>query len=108
MKRTNWTAVLVLAGVVLVVVLVGCGLLWMLFRGFGGMMGPGITGPGGMMGRWCPWSGGAGLPGGGNLAVLLVLFVIGLVVLGSLGLLVLGVAWLLRSTRKDENSIGSN
>jgi hypothetical protein len=107
MSRPNWTAVLVFGAVVVLVVVIGCGLLWILFRGFGGMMGPGITGPGGMMGGWCPWCGGTGVFGGGTLAGLFLFFIV-LVVLGLLGLLVVGAVWLARSTGKDENSTGSN
>lgn len=108
MKRTNWTAVLVFGGVVLVVVLVGCGLLWLLSTTFRGMTGPGIMGPGGMMGGSCPWCGGTGVPGGGNLVGLLVLFFVGLAAVGSLGLLVVGVVWLARRTGRDEDSNVSN
>ena len=89
-------AVLVFVGVVLVVVLIGCGLLWVLSGAFGGIMAPGVTGRGGMMGGWCPWCGGTGVLSGGSLAGLLIPVVIALAVVGLLGLLIAGVVWLVR------------
>jgi hypothetical protein len=107
MSRSNWTAILVFGAVVLLVVVAGCGLLWILSGALGGMMGPRITGPGGMTGGWCPWCGGRGVFGGGTLAGLFLLFAV-LVVLGLLGMLVVGAVWLARSSGKGENSAGSN
>ncbi len=64
MSRSNW--ILGFGLVVMFVVLVGLGLLSMLFGGYGGR-GPGMMGRGGMRGGWCPWCGGTGLFGGGLL-----------------------------------------
>ncbi len=102
MNRTNWTAVLVFGGVVLVVAVTGCVLLWALSGAFGGVIGPGIMGRGGMMGGWCPWCGGTSMLGGRTLAGFFVLLFIMFAGLGLLGLLIVGLLWLARSARGKE------
>jgi hypothetical protein len=96
MNRRNWVAVLVFVAVVLVVVLIGCGLLWVLSGAFGGIMSPGVSGRGSAMGGWCPWCGGTGVLSGRPLAGLLILVVIAFVLVGLLALLVAAVVWLVR------------
>jgi hypothetical protein len=108
MNRTNWTAVLVFGGVVLVVLLIGLGLLLVLSGAFGGMMGPGFPGRGGMMGGWCPGCGGTGrLFGSGLLGGLVTLLVISSIVLVPVGLLVLLVLGVVRLARKPSTTAPS-
>jgi len=100
MSRPNWTAILVFGAVVVLVVVAGCGLLWILSGAFSATVGPRITGPGGMMGGRCPWCGGTGVLGGGTLAGLFILLFTVLVVLGVLGLVIVGVVWLARRSAR--------
>jgi len=96
MNKTNWMAVVVFGGVVLLVVLIGMGFLAVLSGVYGGM---GTAGRGGMMGSWCSWCGETGRFGSGLLGGVfgLILTPLGLLIpLGLLGLLIAGGIWLMR------------
>lgn len=96
MQRSSWVVILVVGAVALAAVLVGVGMLLALAAFWR------LTVHGGMMGGSCPWCGGAGMPGGANIATILVLLFIGLAGLAILGLLIVGALWWVRSSKQPK------
>lgn len=97
MRRVSWTQVLVFGLVALLVFVLGIGVLFLAGGRGMGAMGPGMMGPWGGRGGWCPWCGGMGRFGGGLLGPIVGLTFACLLPLGLLALLVVGGIWLARN-----------
>ena len=102
MKNVNWAQVVVFGLVALVVFVLGASVLFLLFGGGWGMMGPTLMDPRGT--GWCPWCGGTGRMGGGLLGGVLGLVLGCLFPLIVLGLLIVGGIWLARNTGRGRPS----
>jgi hypothetical protein len=97
MRNISWTQVLVLVLVALVVFAVGVGVLLLMSGAGRAVVGPGMMGPGGMRGTWCPWCGGTGRLGGGLFGAVLGLTFACLLPLALLALVIIAGVWLARN-----------
>ena len=93
----NWRHALGFGVVVLIVLVLGLGILYLVFGGPWAAQGGPMMGPGRMRGGWCPWCGVRGASGGGILAAILGFAAVCLLPLGLLALLIMGGIWLGRS-----------